>query len=104
MPNDEITEEKAIDFLTEYGETSHLRVPCSRWGTTTAECAPVAYRLALAMADATGEPITYEGLDSDMSLVVNDHDDVGYVLLSYGNAEDQELAAAAGFTPEDGAE
>lgn len=57
-----------------------LGVPCSRYGSTSEECAPVAWRLAYLLARETGEEITEESLDRAMSLVVNDHDDVEYIV------------------------
>jgi hypothetical protein len=61
-----------------------LRVPCSRYGRSTAECAPVAWRVAYLVAREQGEPVTREGLDHAMGLVVNDHDDVAYIVNAYG--------------------
>lgn len=63
----------------------HLRVPCSRYGTTSAECAPVAWRLAYLLARESGEEITTADLDHAMSLVVNDHDDVSHTINAYGH-------------------
>lgn len=60
-------------------------VPCSRYGRDTADCAPVAWRLAYLVARETGEPITEDALDHAMSLVVNDHDDVAYMVRTYGD-------------------
>jgi hypothetical protein len=65
----------------------HLRVPCSRYGRWTSDCAPVAWRLAYLVARETGEPITYESLDHAMGLVVNDNDDVAYVIRTYGHRQ-----------------
>lgn len=67
------------------GDSPRDRVPCSRYGRNAAECAPVAWRLAYLVARETGEPVTTEGLDHAMSLVVNDHDDVAYVIRTYGD-------------------
>lgn len=70
----------------ETGEnTGHLSVPCSRYGKDGADCAPVAWRLAYLLARETGEPITAAALDCAMRLVVNDHDDVAYVIRTYGH-------------------
>lgn len=57
----------------------------SRFGSTGADCAPVAWRLAYLVARDQGEPITFDGLDHAMSLVVNEHDDVSYVINAYGH-------------------
>jgi hypothetical protein len=63
----------------------NLRVPCSRYGRNTADCAPVAWRVAYLVARDSGELVTEAGLDHAMSLVVNDHDDVAYMVNSYGH-------------------
>ena len=62
-----------------------LRVPCSRYGRWTSDCAPVAWRVAYLVARESGEAITREGLDHAMGMVVNDHDDVSYIVREYGN-------------------
>jgi hypothetical protein len=68
-------------------DAGHLSVPCSRYGRTSADCAPVAWRLAYLLARETGEPITRGGLDHAMSLVVNDHADVAYIVRQYGHRQ-----------------
>lgn len=65
-------------------DAGHLLVPCSRYGRTSAECAPVAWRLAYLVARECGEPITTDDLDYAMGLVVNDHDDVAYIVREHG--------------------
>lgn len=67
-------------------DAGHLRTPCTRYGRT-AECAPVAWRLAYLVADAIGEPVDTDGLDHAMSLVVNEHDDVPYMIRTYGHRQ-----------------
>jgi hypothetical protein len=62
-----------------------LRCPGSRYGNTGADCAPVAWRLAYLLAGESGEPVDRDLLDHAMSLVVNDHDDVAYIIRTYGN-------------------
>lgn len=62
----------------------HLATPCSRYGSTSEECAPKAYRVAYLIARESGEPLTWESLDHCMSLVVNDHDDPQYMVTQYG--------------------
>lgn len=83
-----MNETEAIHYLThdaETGEeTGHLYVPCSRYGRNGADCAPVAYQVATILARETGEELTTETLDYVMGLVVNDHDDVAYMLSEYG--------------------
>lgn len=63
----------------------NLRVPASRYGSDTEDCAPVAWRLAYLMARENSEPLTTESLDYAMGLVVNDHDDVAYIVNHYGH-------------------
>ena len=65
--------------------TGHLRVPCSRYGTTSRDCAEVAWRLAWVLSRETGEVLTEEDLNYAMGLVVNDHDDVAYIIRSLGD-------------------
>jgi hypothetical protein len=62
-------------------------VPCSRYGNNTEDCAPVAWRLAYIIAREEGEPITTDDLDHAMGLVVNDHDDVAYIIRNYGHRQ-----------------
>lgn len=57
----------------------------SHYGSTSRECAPVAWRLAYLVAREIGEPVDLDGLDHAMSLVVNDHEDVAYMVRNYGN-------------------
>ena len=79
---------EAIDYLTHDAETGEytgdLRAPCSRWGSTGAECAEVAYDLDRTLAAAGADPTSRESLEHAMGLVVNDHDDVGSVLFALG--------------------
>ncbi len=56
----------------------------SRYGRTSAECAPVAWRLAYLVARECGDEVTPESLDHAMGLVVNSHDDVAYMVNQYG--------------------
>lgn len=82
---------EGIRYLTtdaETGEdTGHLSVPCSRYGRNSADCAPVAWRLAYLTARESGEEVTLDGLDHAMGLVVNDHDDVAYMVREYGRGQ-----------------
>ncbi len=73
-----------LAFLNRDGD---LRVPCSRYGRCTSDCAPVAWRLAYLLARETGEAITEDSLDYAMGLVVNDHDDVAYIVRNYGRRQ-----------------
>jgi hypothetical protein len=67
-----------------------LATPCSRYGRTSAEVAPVAYRHALIVAQLSGEPLTRESLSHSMSMAVNDHEDVQNDIRQYA----AELAGA----------
>lgn len=60
-----------------------LATPCSRYGRTSADVAPTAYRHALIVACWSGEPLTREALSHSMSLVVNDHEDVEKDIRQY---------------------
>ena len=75
---------EGLAYLTKDG---NLRVPCSRYGSDSVECAEVAWRVAYVLSRETGEPITRDGLDHAMSLVVNDHDDVAYTIRNYGGGK-----------------
>jgi hypothetical protein len=97
MAADDMDRDEAISFLERDGD---LRVPCSRYGRSTSDCAPVAWRLAEIIREANGDPITEEAVDYCMGLVVNDHDDVASLLAAHGNAD--ELAEWADYA-EDGA-
>lgn len=69
------------------GDRPDAYVPCSRYGRTATECAPVAWRVAyLVSRESNGRalPISAEELDYAMGLVVNDHDDVEYMVRTYG--------------------
>jgi len=77
-----MTRAEGLAFLEREGD---LRVPCSRYGSSTSDCAPVAWRLAFIMHRETGEDITEDTLEHAMGLVVNDHDDVAYMVRNYGH-------------------
>lgn len=64
------------------------RVPCSRYGATTEECAPIAARVALIVARETSCALDYELAEHMMGLVVNDHDDIAHMLDNYELAPD----------------
>lgn len=57
----------------------------STYGYYTDDCALVAWRLAYIIARATGDEITLDALDHAMSMVVNSHDDVAYMIRTYGH-------------------
>lgn len=66
-----LTADEAIEYLTYAGADAGLKC-FSHWGSTTADCAPVAYVVALIHEDANGTLIDPDLLDSCMSSVVND--------------------------------
>ena len=59
----------------------------SRYGRTSADCAPVAWRLASLFARETFEPMSLDLLDRAMGLVVNEHPDVAYFVRNYGGGK-----------------
>jgi len=84
----EMTRERAIYLLTHDesgGYTGGLSVPCSRWGTTSAQCAEVAYELDLVVSGETGRGPDADTLEYAMGMVVNDSDDVAYTLREHGS-------------------
>lgn len=83
-----MTRTEAMAYLMADG---NLRVPCSRYGSDTEDCAVVALRVAELYAAETGESMTTEDLEHAMGLVVNDHDDVEYLIRAYGEPADLEL-------------
>lgn len=70
--------------MSEYLTRDSGRVPCSRYGWDSASCAPVAVAVAVISEIETGEPMTQDWLDRIMGLVVNDHDDIDYLIRTYG--------------------
>ena len=72
-----------IALLTRDGQDNHLRC-FSRYGRTTAECAPVAWRLAYVFSRDTGEPVTSDLLESMMGHVVNGHESVAELIRAHG--------------------
>jgi hypothetical protein len=75
------TLDSAVEFLVddEYNDT-----PGCLYGRTAYDCAPVAYVLALVLAEHDPEAIMGEELlDYCMGLVVNSHDDVESLLSEY---------------------
>lgn len=80
---------EALTYLTR----DSGRVPCSRYGTSSEDCAPVAFALAEIVQEANGDEITEEALDFYMGLVVNNHDDVLNLIREHGTEEHLELIA-----------
>jgi hypothetical protein len=66
--------------------------PASRYGVKPSQWVPVAAAAATIMANETDD-LTPEGIDYIIGLVVNDHDDIEYLIRNYG--------AEYGFNPED---
>lgn len=64
-------------------DAGHLGAPGSRYGHTSAHCAPIAYRVAKISAAEMGEEITTEALDYAMGMVVNDSDSPASILEEY---------------------
>jgi hypothetical protein len=102
----DMTEEQAIAFLTQCADRNgdhwfggskfeqadcptcrgtnragHLGTPGSRYGRTSADCAPVAYRAACVYRDANGDEINEDLLDHLMGLTVNDSDGIEEILV-----------------------
>lgn len=71
----------------------NLDVPCSRYGTDTKSCAPVAALLALIICECNGDEVRRADADHAMGLVVNDQEDVARLI--------NENASLAGYKPED---
>jgi hypothetical protein len=78
----DLTRKQALAYLTRDGDLSVL---CSRYGRSTSECAPVAYRFAYLLARENGGVVNEMALDYAMGLVINDHDDVAYMVRNYGH-------------------
>lgn len=65
-------------------DAGRLRTPCSPYGRTAADCAPVAWRIAYLTAKNTHEPMSHDLLHWAMGAVVNDHPDVRHIVRTYG--------------------
>ena len=82
---DEIVTRRRDGIRYLMGDGKDYRVPCSRYGRWSSDCAPVAWRVAYLTAREIGDAITQGALDAAMSLVVNDSDDVAYMVRQYGH-------------------
>lgn len=86
-------ETTAIRLLTtdpDTGEdTGWLGCPGSRYGRTSADCAPIAARVAFLISAESGEPMIWAVLDDVMSQVVNDSDSPAYILATYGDNDER---------------
>lgn len=80
---------EALAYLTQ----DPGRVPCSRYGSSSEECAPIAIALAEIIEEANGDEGVWEeeSLDDLMGLVVNDHDDVSSLIRKHGTEEHRAL-------------
>jgi hypothetical protein len=70
----------AVEYLTAEGD---LATPGCLYGNHSSDCAPVAYVLALVVADSTDSEMGAELLHYCMGLVVNSHDDVESLLSDH---------------------
>jgi hypothetical protein len=84
------TYQHALAYLLRAG---NLKVPASRYGTHTTDCAPVAYAVARIVAADKDEPLTADALEHAMGLVVNNHDDPFNVIREHGTDAERELIA-----------
>ena len=89
MMNDEYLE----DWLCRDGD---LNVPCSRYGRTTRECAPVAVAMLRIFEEANGEQDEpSDALNEFMGYVVNDSPDPETLIL--GHCDDDLAAVLLGY-------
>jgi hypothetical protein len=88
-----MTDKQALEYLTRDGG----RIPCSPWGTSSEEAAPVALVLARIMDGEDAGRMGPDLLDEMMSLVVNAADDVPYLIANYGAeyGADEDMIAEA---------
>lgn len=73
-----------LDDVYTYLEQDSGDAPASRYGVSASQWRPVAVAVCDILAYLTGEPFTPEGVDHVAGLVVNDHDDPAYLLVTYG--------------------
>jgi hypothetical protein len=66
-----------IAHLMQHG---NLDVPCSRYGRDTAECADIAWYIAVHISGTSGNYIDAALLDETMSYVVNDADYIAAIM------------------------
>jgi len=72
---------EAIAYLTKDG---NLYVPCSRYGRDSKECAEVTWDVSRRVDYDCG----IDELDFLMGLVVNDDDDIAYMIANYPNHDE----------------
>jgi hypothetical protein len=93
-----MTDAEAIAYLTQ--DTG--RVPCSRYGTDSVDCAPVAVLVARILERETGDhELSTDDLEYAMGLVVNDHDDVEYLIREYATPEERASVSAEDWEDEE---
>jgi hypothetical protein len=80
-PGGTMTKDEGIEYLMKDG---NLKVPCSRYGTDTKTCAEVAWAAEVVYCGVAPSTMTFETLDEMMAMVVNNSDDVLYLLREYG--------------------
>jgi hypothetical protein len=69
-------------------------MPCSRYGARLRYATAAVYAAAVIVAAETeGDPLCWRDLDYMAGLVVNDHDDVAYIIRAHGGSH--------GFDPAD---
>ena len=91
-----MTDQTTADLAhwTEYLERDGGSVPCSRYGRNSIDCAPwaIACHLIYIEANGPGDLSDEDALNYYMGLVVNDHDDVEYLIREYGYVLPESLA------------
>lgn len=58
--------------------------PASRYGVKAHSWIPVAVAACVIMSELTGEYVTADSIEHITGLVVNDHDDIEYLIREYG--------------------
>lgn len=73
------------DEVRAYAERDGGLIPCSRYVNRYGDgLGDLVVALVAIIEDATSEPVTFEGIDHLVSLIVNNHDDVGTLLVQHG--------------------
>jgi len=67
--------------------------PASPYGVKARDWMPVAVAACIVLQGETGERLTEDDVDHVVSMVVNGHEDVAYILVTYGTEY--------GYEPED---
>lgn len=75
----------ARELLAQDSPSGCDAMPCSRYGRYLSDAYDVVYWAAVVLQACTeGNPVSWRDLDSIAGLVVNDHPDPAYLLVSYG--------------------